>query len=319
MYLVSVRGCILPFRGLGDRKLEGYFPYRFVLQDGLHQGCCFTILFEKKNGKKGVLHNHEAFGVSREAWIDLDMRMAWEICLHLKGLSKLVIPHYGRMGLAIESYCWGWDTINRSYWHSNHPWKAINSVKRDSRAGKCFSPPPLSKAFELNHYLVNWRELVKLHFLNKDNVILEYLSFEGETKSLFDDVHSIFGWTEGGAVSGHKGRPVQDLNALKRSGPPFAPSIKFRRGRVESETVVAQLEMPSLTSFHLVREPVRTPSSVVEAATPLSASPIESPTCPSLSPRDFLCTFAEEGGVKDTDEALSVETAALEVPATTVP
>ncbi|ERM96683.1 hypothetical protein AMTR_s00001p00272760 [Amborella trichopoda] len=26
MYLVSVRGCILPFRGVGDRKLVGYFP-----------------------------------------------------------------------------------------------------------------------------------------------------------------------------------------------------------------------------------------------------------------------------------------------------
>ncbi|ERN10387.1 hypothetical protein AMTR_s00026p00135800 [Amborella trichopoda] len=60
---------------------------------------------------------------------------------------------------------------------------------------------------------------------------MEYLSIEGEKKSLFDDLRSIFGWTKGGAIPRHEGRPVQDLDALMGSGPHSDPSIRFRCGR----------------------------------------------------------------------------------------
>ncbi|ERM98943.1 hypothetical protein AMTR_s00114p00139950 [Amborella trichopoda] len=86
----------------------------------------------------------------------------------------------------------------------------------------------------------------------------------------------------------------------------------------ELETVVAQLEAPSLTSFHLVHEPVRTPSSVVEETMPLAPSPIRSPAHPSLSLGDFPCIFAKEGDVEVANEASSAEMAALEAPTSTV-
>ncbi|ERN10388.1 hypothetical protein AMTR_s00026p00135840 [Amborella trichopoda] len=145
MYFVSVRGCILPFRGMGDRKMDCYFPNRFARQHGLDQGCCFTILFKNKYGKKGVLQDHEAPGVSREAWIDLNMRMAWETCLNLTELCKFVIPHYGLVSHATETYWRWWNVTNHLYWRSEHPWKAINSDKCDDKAGKRFAPPSFSK------------------------------------------------------------------------------------------------------------------------------------------------------------------------------
>ncbi|ERM95480.1 hypothetical protein AMTR_s00008p00266590 [Amborella trichopoda] len=85
MYLMSVRGCILPFRGLGCKKLEGYFPHHFAHQHGLDQGCCAAMSFSKKYEKKGVMHDHEALGV----WTDLDMQMTWETCLLLPGQGRI--------------------------------------------------------------------------------------------------------------------------------------------------------------------------------------------------------------------------------------
>ncbi|ERN03573.1 hypothetical protein AMTR_s00042p00101940 [Amborella trichopoda] len=89
MYLLSVRGCILRNRGMGDRQLGDYFPHCFSRQHDPNQGCCFTV-FGKKYGKKGELQDHEALGASCEAWSKLDMRMVWETSLFLQGLSKFV-------------------------------------------------------------------------------------------------------------------------------------------------------------------------------------------------------------------------------------
>ncbi|ERN10272.1 hypothetical protein AMTR_s00178p00030030 [Amborella trichopoda] len=70
------------------------------------------------------------------------------------------------------------------------------------------------------------------------------------------------------------------------------PVVSSSAPRVEPKIVMAQPEVSSLTSFCLVRESVRVLSSVVKATMPLTASNIGSPAHPSLSPGDFLCTFA---------------------------
>ncbi|ERN17239.1 hypothetical protein AMTR_s00044p00190800 [Amborella trichopoda] len=71
--------------------------------------------------------------------------------------------------------------------------------------------------------------------------------------------------------------------------------------------------MPSPTTFSLSHEPIRASSPIVEVMTPPVASAIEPPVCPSLSPRDFLCTIIEEGNIEAVSEALSTEVVASEV------
>ncbi|ERM93781.1 hypothetical protein AMTR_s00004p00270660 [Amborella trichopoda] len=53
MYVVSVRGCVLLFIGARCKRWKGYFPHRFARRHGLDLGCCVTISFSKKYGKKG--------------------------------------------------------------------------------------------------------------------------------------------------------------------------------------------------------------------------------------------------------------------------
>ncbi|ERM97350.1 hypothetical protein AMTR_s00073p00170300 [Amborella trichopoda] len=93
------------------------------------------------------------------------------------------------------------------------------------------------------------------------------------------------------------------------------PMISTSALRVEPKTNVAQLEMPSLTTFSLSHEPIRAPSPIVEAVTPPTARLVGSLVCPSLSIGDFLCTITEEGIIEAISEALAVEEIAPEVPA----
>ncbi|ERM93464.1 hypothetical protein AMTR_s00132p00058170 [Amborella trichopoda] len=105
MYLMGVRGCILPYRGGGP-------------------------------------HDPEAPATSREGWTNLDLRTAWETCLDLPGSNWFVIPHYSRLGRMTDEHRWWWDAVGRVYWHLDHPWQEINYSCRDGRARKRFTPPP---------------------------------------------------------------------------------------------------------------------------------------------------------------------------------
>ncbi|ERN11818.1 hypothetical protein AMTR_s00020p00029440 [Amborella trichopoda] len=88
MYLASVRGCILTYRGISDKKLEGDV----------------APLYPSTFGRQGGLHDPEAPVTSREAWTNLHMRTAWETCLDLSSLNWFVIPHYGHLGHVIDEY-----------------------------------------------------------------------------------------------------------------------------------------------------------------------------------------------------------------------
>ncbi|ERN09209.1 hypothetical protein AMTR_s00014p00252320 [Amborella trichopoda] len=59
-----------------------------------------------------------------------------------------------------------------------------------------------------------------------DLIGMEYLSLEGETRSLFDGLCFIFEWAKGRAILGYAGHPVQFLNALIGSGRHSAPSMR---------------------------------------------------------------------------------------------
>ncbi|ERN07015.1 hypothetical protein AMTR_s00141p00095530 [Amborella trichopoda] len=52
-YHVCMRGCILPYRGVGDRKLKGYFPHCFTRQHGLDQGVALPSPSRRIMGKRG--------------------------------------------------------------------------------------------------------------------------------------------------------------------------------------------------------------------------------------------------------------------------
>ncbi|ERN04700.1 hypothetical protein AMTR_s00076p00173930, partial [Amborella trichopoda] len=60
---------------------------------------------------------------------------------------------------------------------------------------------------------------------------MKYMSLKGKTKSLFNDLRSIFRWSKGGEVSGHEGWPVQDLNALIGSGSYFGLAPRLRHDK----------------------------------------------------------------------------------------
>ncbi|ERN17428.1 hypothetical protein AMTR_s00037p00229780 [Amborella trichopoda] len=236
--------------------------------------------------------------MSHEAWTELNMRMAWETCLRLMGLSKFVVPHYGRVGHVTESYQWWWDITNRLYWHSDYPWQ---------------------------------RELTKPRALDKDDAGPEYLSLKGETKSSFDDLRSIFGLTKGGTGSGYEGRLVQGLDALIGSGPGSGLTAKPRRtsllpprfkharveacivvtpppaastlaSRVDPETVMARPEGSGSISFILRRELGGTPSRGEVEATPPADCPVGSSACSPMSPGDILHAFTEEGNGEAVNE-----------------
>ncbi|ERN12879.1 hypothetical protein AMTR_s00050p00128870, partial [Amborella trichopoda] len=70
------------------------------------------------------------------------------------------------------------------------------------------------------------------------------------------------------------------------------PVASVSAPRAESETAVAQPERSSLTSFSLRSESEGLPSELEVVATPPVDSPVGSLACSSLSPRDFLTTFA---------------------------
>ncbi|ERM96705.1 hypothetical protein AMTR_s00001p00272980 [Amborella trichopoda] len=206
--------------------------------------------------------------------------------------------------------------------------------------------------------------------MNKDNVVMEYLSPRDKTRSLFDDIHSIFEWVKGCA----EGRPIQNLNSLIGSGTNSAPSIRLRRGRkalvteelrtpgrgghagekglsipgtssspplakgvrekvsiastpppatpssaprVKLEATVARPEVSGSTTFDLSGEPTRA-HSIVEVAMPPTASPIGSPTRPSLSPGDFLCAFIEEANIEAIEEVSNAGVTNSEAPTPTI-
>ncbi|ERM97440.1 hypothetical protein AMTR_s00124p00048760 [Amborella trichopoda] len=64
-----------------------------------------------------------------------------------------------------------------------------------------------------------------------DDGDLEYLSLEGETKSLFDDLGFVFGWTKGDVVLGHEGRSVLSLYASTKSGSGFVLAARPKHGQ----------------------------------------------------------------------------------------
>ncbi|ERN17901.1 hypothetical protein AMTR_s00047p00225800 [Amborella trichopoda] len=158
------------YLGTGCKKLEGCFPHRLVHQHGLDQGCCSAISFSKKHGMKGALHDHEALGMSCKVWTNLDMRMAWETCLLLPGQSRLVVPHYGRVGHTTAGYRRWWDNFNAEYWDVAHPWQAVSGSRCDDRARS------------LDHYLTNWQELVEPCSLSGDEKEVKLLSLKRRTR-----------------------------------------------------------------------------------------------------------------------------------------
>ncbi|ERN12776.1 hypothetical protein AMTR_s00043p00200800 [Amborella trichopoda] len=131
------------------------------------------------------MQDHEAPGASCEAWSELDMRMA-------------------SGGIPTTVYT---DAL------TTHDMLAL-----DGQAGKHFALPLFSKIFELSEYPTNWRELIQPHSFDKDDVSLDYLSLQGETKSFFGDLNSIFGCAKGDAVLGHEGRSTQSLDVVTGSG-----------------------------------------------------------------------------------------------------
>ncbi|ERM97444.1 hypothetical protein AMTR_s00124p00061060 [Amborella trichopoda] len=77
--------------------------------------------------------------MSREAWTDLYMRMAWETCLYLTELRKFVVPHNGRMGHA-TTYWWWWNITNRLYWHSDRHGKMSTATYTTARSRRVLFP-----------------------------------------------------------------------------------------------------------------------------------------------------------------------------------
>ncbi|ERN11889.1 hypothetical protein AMTR_s00020p00194490 [Amborella trichopoda] len=120
------------------------------------------------------------------------MRMVWEACLQLPGLSKFVV---------------------------------LIMVM----AGKCFTPS-FFHVFDLNYYPANWRGLDKPRSLDKDEADMQYLSLRGKTKSLFDDFSSSFGGIKGGWVSDGDEKPILGLDALRGSGSCSGPVDRPKRG-----------------------------------------------------------------------------------------
>ncbi|ERM95389.1 hypothetical protein AMTR_s00008p00222090 [Amborella trichopoda] len=87
------------------------------------------------------------------------------------------------------------------------------------------------------------------------------------------------------------------------------PAASILAPRVEPETIVARHETSSLASFCLWCESGGLPSGVGVVATPPAGKPVGSPACSSLTPGDFLTTFAEGENV---EIAYSVSSAGVE-------
>ncbi|XP_020518766.1 uncharacterized protein LOC110006685 isoform X1 [Amborella trichopoda] len=165
-------------QGSRGQEIGRLLPLQVCTPTWLGSGVQFHRAFREEVRENRAQQDHEAPGGSRECWIDINMRMVWVACLGLTGLSKFMISHYGGAG--------GLD----------HPWKVVNSAKHDSRVGEHFAPPSFPRVYELD-YPDEWRELVRPRFLNLDITGMDYLSLEGETRSLFDDLCSIFEWAKG--------------------------------------------------------------------------------------------------------------------------
>ncbi|ERN12206.1 hypothetical protein AMTR_s00034p00178310, partial [Amborella trichopoda] len=92
------------------------------------------------------------------------------------------------------------------------------------------------------------------------------------------------------------------------------PTTSTLAPRVEPETTVARLKKSSLTSFSLRHELRGTSSTAEVVVTPPVGSPTGSPACYSMSPREVLCAFTEEGNGEAIDEVSNAETVVSEVP-----
>ncbi|ERM95505.1 hypothetical protein AMTR_s00151p00059530 [Amborella trichopoda] len=167
----------------------------------------------------GALHDHEALGVSREVWVDLDKRMDWDTRLLLLGWSRFVVPHYCRVGDMTADYLQWWDFSNTEYWGMAHPWQAASCSRRHGMAGRSFVPPPLSVTFILDHYHANWQELTKPCLISADEDGMKLLSLERRTEYYFDNLEVIFGLKERGVDPSCEEGPALALPARLEGEP----------------------------------------------------------------------------------------------------
>ncbi|XP_020528084.1 uncharacterized protein LOC18442492 isoform X2 [Amborella trichopoda] len=240
MFVLSVRGGILPFRTLFGSKLEAYYPHRFARQHGLDQGCPFPVLFKKRYGKEGSKRKKDDLGTCRESWKAVHVRTAWATCLEFTEVNKFVVPHYGRVGWATEAYWRWWRITNTWYWQVDHSWKGENnSWRHDTKQGKNFVPPAFGKVFELE-YPKDWEQLGVPQAIVVDEESPQVLALKESTRTLFDNLCSIFEWRQGRKVPDREGHPIQDLNTLIGSGPHGALDAGFRYGQASERVVPSQ-------------------------------------------------------------------------------